>query len=129
MKSNDTNKKLIRTVAIFVGFMFFMPAGMIFSLDGFSAFGVIPLVMFAIFGLFIFNIVKSQSKNTNNNQSSDYNYTDDRHCISCHQAIAVNSEYCPYCGEQQTDHVICDYCGQQNSKHDLMCKNCNGLLK
>lgn len=129
MKQNDSNKKVLSIVFIFVGIMFFMPIGMMTVFQGFSLFALFPPVTFAIVGLLAFYIIKKSSKNIRSNNTMNYNNTADRHCTSCHESIPVNSEYCPYCGLEQTEFVVCDYCGTQNSRHDLMCTNCNGLLK
>jgi hypothetical protein len=130
MKTNEQGKKIVVGVMIFMGIVFFMPVFMISSFDGFPFFALIPIIMFSMFGFFIFFAIK-YANNSNNvkTHSMNYNNTDERHCTSCHEAIGVNHQFCPYCGVKQSEYVICDYCGQQNSKHDLMCKNCNGLLK
>jgi len=129
MNQNQSGKKLVSFVLIFIGIMVVSPMSMISVLDGFPVFAIVPIVMFVLFGLFSTLIIKSASKKTKNTDSVYYGNSEERHCTSCHESIPVNSEYCPYCGLEQTDFVICDYCGQKNSKNDLMCTNCNGLLK
>ncbi len=129
MQSNNTSKNIFKIIMIFTAIMVFIPVGIIDSLEGFSNFLLIPIIMFSVFGLFVFNAVKNATKNGTVSKSPYNSASTDRHCTSCHQSIGQHFEYCPYCGEEQTDYVTCDYCGQQNSKDDLMCKNCNGLLK
>ena len=103
--------------------------GRMTSFEGFSYFAMAPIIMFVIFTMIIFAFFKYASKNNSKTYQRNYTSSGDRHCTSCHESIAVNYEFCPYCGAEQSEYVICDYCGKQNSKHDLMCSNCNGLLK
>ena len=62
MNQNQSGKKLVSFVLIFIGIMVISPMGLISVLDGFPVFAIVPIVMFVLFGLFSFLIVKTSSK-------------------------------------------------------------------
>lgn len=136
MDGNNQDKRGIRSVLIFgvfFGMLFFYVTGGI-TMDrpkDISYILTVQKIMTGLFVLFIFFVVKSAIKTTKVKPENiaNYSYAKDRHCTSCHEAIHMKHVYCPNCGAKQKDYIECDYCGHQNSKDDLMCTNCNGLLK
>lgn len=128
MKSNSDGKKILLFIFFVMGLFFLMPISFIFISDGFSGFILIPLIMFAIMVFAILFFFKLASKNVKR-ENQKILYTDDRHCVHCHESIEMHHQFCPYCGKEQTNYIVCDYCGHKNDKRLLQCEECNALIK
>lgn len=129
MDDNNQNKKIVGVGMVVMTLMFLGPTFILYLGGNFDFFTSIPIFMYIMFFGAIFSFIKKAKKKNDEKEPISFHKYEDRHCISCHESIDVNSKYCPYCGSEQDEDVVCDYCGQKNNKHDLMCTNCNGLLK
>lgn len=129
MNGNNQNKKYKFSIFGVIAMIFLGQSLIGTSFKGSNFLTGVPIYVYImIFGLGASYLGKIKKKNDEAKSNSERT-SGDRHCISCHEAIYVNAENCPYCGAEQSHDVECDYCGQRNSKHNLQCTNCNGLLK
>lgn len=105
-----------------------------FFIMGIVMFNVLPLNIgpFIVLPVFIFvGIIMFAMKLMRNISSGaiEDRYQRKKVCSNCSADIPITSTFCPNCGENQSEEVVCEYCGAHNGKDDLMCKECNGLLK
>lgn len=118
------NSKISLIIGIVIALTFF---GFDFSDLGSSFSTVSPVIIFVIFGGIFSYIIKTMMKK-NSEQHNQEGYSQSR-CGQCGAELQPYDTSCRYCGTAVQKEVICDYCGISNSPDDLMCKNCNGLLK
>ena len=98
---------------------------------GISSSDVSTWIFIFVIGSILLRFVKfSSKKNYNDNKNNrTHNIQLNNTCRHCGSYIDPNDTFCGHCGTSVEEAVICDYCGTKNSSEDLMCKNCNGLLK